>query len=168
MSAANEAAVAQKRHAQHQDRWSASSSNAAIEWSSGPLTPAALKEYEIFQPYSDKVLEKISTDIRVARWKPGSVLFEEGAYIDMAFFVVRGEVDISVEKLDGMKASAAPIFDADRTQLNVMRPEASQPAAGPQGHRHPNQQGEDPARRLAHGASSPCVKSLARGETGIT
>ena len=129
--AASTSAVHLKKQDQYNDRWSKSSSNKAIEWSSERLTPAELKRFEIFEPYKEKVLEKISTDIRVTRWKAGAVLFEEGAYIDLAFFVVSGEVEISVERLDGMKASAVPIFDADRTELNVIvRPPPKE--AGPE------------------------------------
>ncbi len=100
-----------KRIEQYNDRWSSLGLNTGIAAVSDKLTADQLRRHEIFKPYSDRFLEKISPDVSVAVWKKGALLFEEGAYIDLAFFIARGEVDIS---LRGAKEDsiAPPIFSA--------------------------------------------------------
>ncbi|MEE8523487.1 MAG: cyclic nucleotide-binding domain-containing protein, partial [Thermoanaerobaculia bacterium] len=69
----------------------------------------------------DKFLEKISPDVSVVVWRDGSVLFEQGTYLDLAFFIAGGEVDVFVEGA-GEYLEAEPIFDTSRT---VMIPPAA-------------------------------------------
>jgi len=80
----------------HLDRWSTASERTGIESVSTSLTPEQLREHEIFAHYDDAFLKKISPHISVAVWKSGSVLFEEGTYIDLAFYIEVGQVGVSV------------------------------------------------------------------------
>lgn len=98
-----------------------------LELSEKP-TPQVLKQFEIFKDYDEKFLEKISPDISLALWRSGTVLFEEGSYIDLAFFIVSGTVEVYLQK----QQVAAPIFARGRTQVFSGREEASSgtPARG--------------------------------------
>ncbi|CAM2065183.1 Cyclic nucleotide-binding domain-containing protein [Sulfidibacter corallicola] len=87
-----------KRAAQYSDRWSSYSLNNNITYISERLSAEDLRDYEIFREYSDNFLEKISPDIASVVWKKDALLFEEGTYIDLAFYVVEGEVEVSLEK----------------------------------------------------------------------
>ena len=74
-------------------------------------------------------LEKISPDVSVALWREGSVLFEQGTYLDLAFFVTDGEVEVFLEGV-GEVPQARPIFDTERT---IMTPLPSvRPERGPE------------------------------------
>lgn len=103
-----------KRLEQYKDRWtSLGASTGVLELSEKP-TPALLKGFEIFREYDDKFLEKISPDVSIAKWKKDTVLFEEGSYLDLAFFVVEGSVDVYVQKQQS-SSLGAPLFDRART-----------------------------------------------------
>ena len=52
---------------------------------------------EIFREYDDKFLKRISPDVSIVTWDSGAVLFEQGTYIDLAFLVESGEVEVWVE-----------------------------------------------------------------------
>ena len=101
---------------QYQDRWSSYGPDLerGIISFSGRLSPKELKKYAIFQNYPDKFLEEISPDISVARWKKGTILFEEGNYIDLAFFIIFGQVEVYLSKT---LEEATPIFDPYRTKV---------------------------------------------------
>lgn len=104
-----------KRLEQYKDRWTSfGGSTGIIEISEKP-TPEVLKRYPIFQEFEDKFLEKISPDVSIARWKKGSVLFEEGSYLDIAFYVVSGELEVSFQKMQAGKDQ--PIFNRARTMM---------------------------------------------------
>ncbi len=105
-----------RRSEQFRDRWSSFDESAGIVELSERLSPDELREYELFGSYDDEFLEQISPDVSVARWKSGAVLFEEGSYIDVAFFLVSGEVQIAVDTLRGL---AGPIFDLQRTVMDA-------------------------------------------------
>ncbi len=112
-----------KRLEQYKDRWTSFGSSTGILEISEKPTPAILKQYAIFKEFDDKFLEKISPDVSIARWKKGSVLFEEGSYLDVAFQVISGELEVSFQK---MRAGGdEPIFNRSRTV--VVGPGASQP-----------------------------------------
>ena len=96
-----------RRIAQYNDRWSSHVFNSAILSISDKLTAGQLREFEIFGDYKDKFLEKISPDVAVVKWKSGALLFEEGTYIDLAFFVVSGEVEVTLKRQQRKKAVAA-------------------------------------------------------------
>lgn len=102
-----------RRQAQHRDRWTTFGAQSGLDWISDRLTPNDLREIEIFADYDDDFLERISPDVSVGLWKEGVVLFEEGSYLDLAFFIADGRVAISL--LAGTAAqrdAAAPIFEA--------------------------------------------------------
>lgn len=96
-----------RRIAQYNDRWSSHLYNPAIDSISDKPTVEELREFDLFKDYSDKFLEKISPDISLAKWKAGALLFEEGTCIDLAFFIVKGEVEISLKRQIKKKASPA-------------------------------------------------------------
>ena len=52
----------------------------------------------------------ISPDVTVASWRKNAVLFEQGSYLDLAFFVLEGEVRVSLSTLATGDAGALPIF----------------------------------------------------------
>lgn len=107
-----------QRDEQHRDRWSGFGERAGIRRLEERLSPAALKRYELFAPYDDDFLERLSPDVAVCRWESGAVLFEEGTYIDLAFFIAEGSVAVYLAGAGGAddRASARrPIFDPERT-----------------------------------------------------
>jgi CRP-like cAMP-binding protein/Fe-S-cluster-containing hydrogenase component 2 len=106
-----------KRLEQYKDRWNSYGANTGILELSEKLSPGDLRRFELFREYDDEFLEKISTDISVVRWKKNSTLFEEGAYIDLAFIVVQGSVEVYLQKLREQTMRVRPIFDAARTML---------------------------------------------------
>ena len=104
-----------RRVEQYKDRWSShGASTGIIELSEKP-DAASLKKLDIFKDYDEKFLEKISQDVSIARWKKGTVLFEEGSYIDIAFFVVEGSVEVFIQKQKEASTIGTPIFDRSRT-----------------------------------------------------
>jgi Fe-S-cluster-containing dehydrogenase component/CRP-like cAMP-binding protein len=104
-----------RRGAQFRDRWTAFGTAAGILSLSERLSAAELRQFEIFAGAGDAFLERISPDISVAVWAPGSRLFEAGSYLDLAFFVVEGEVEIFVEEAE--EEQNRPIFDLSRTGI---------------------------------------------------
>lgn len=114
-----------RRVEQYRDRWTSyDAQTGLIELSDRP-TPAELREFDVFADYDDGFLEKISPDVSIAVWKEGTVLFEEGTYIDLAFYVVDGEVELFLEGVGGEEAR--PIFDAGRTMIG--NPSVATPVA---------------------------------------
>ena len=117
-----------KRVEQHKDRWSSYGKGTGILDIAEKPTAEALRKYPIFKELDDKFLEKLSPDIAIARWKKGAVLFEEGSYIDIAFFVVSGEVQISLEN-QRENTQQLPIFNRSRTMV-VASPRSEQTGQG--------------------------------------
>jgi len=107
-----------RRLEQYRDRWSSYDAQTGLIEISDKLSVEELKAFELFADFDDRFLEKISPDVSVARWQQGSVLFEEGTYIDLAFHVLEGEVDVFVQGV-GPDASGGnrPIFDLSRTVI---------------------------------------------------
>jgi len=106
-----------KRLAQYQDRWNSFGVNTGLAKLSDKLSLAELRKLELFQDYDDEFLEKISPDIAMASWKKGAILFEEGAYLDLAFFVLQGSVEIYVSRFKEQAELSRPIFDVSRTMM---------------------------------------------------
>ena len=79
-----------RRDEQHRDRWSFLGAESGIQQLSQRLSASDLKRYEVFADFKDQILETISPDVSVALWREGAVVFEEGSYIDVAFFLVKG------------------------------------------------------------------------------
>ncbi len=110
-----------RRIEQHRDRWSAFGSGTGIKMISDMLSPEQLAEFEVFADYDEKFLRRISTDVSVAFWEKGAVLFEEGSYIDLAFVIVDGSVALTLDRVEHAQQSR-PIFDVNRTMIQP-RPE---------------------------------------------
>jgi len=110
-----------RRVEQHRDRWSAFGSGTGIKSISDMLSPEQLAEFEVFADYDEKFLRRISTDVSVAFWEEGAVLFEEGSYIDLAFVIVNGSVALTLDRVEREDRSR-PIFDVSRTMIRP-RPE---------------------------------------------
>ena len=87
-----------RRDEQHHDRWSMYGEESGIEQISQRLSASELKRYGVFEGFKDQILETISPDVSVAIWRPGAVLFEEGSYVDVAFFLVQGSVAAYLSK----------------------------------------------------------------------
>lgn len=105
-----------RRIEQYRDRWTSFGATTGIVELSDKLSPAELRELELFRELDDAFLERISPDVSVAVWSEGSILFEEGAYIDLAFFVVEGEIEVWVAS-HGSPVESRPIFDLGRTGI---------------------------------------------------
>ena len=101
----------------YRDRWSTFGEGTGIRWISNKPSPEDLKQFDLFKPYEDSFLEDISSDLSIAKWKANSVLFEEGTYIDLAFYVADGEVEVSLEAVAGASPQVAPIVDKVRTAM---------------------------------------------------
>jgi hypothetical protein len=72
-----------RRHEQYRDRWSAFGARTGIASISERPSPSDLSRFVIFAGCDEALLDKLSPDVSVATWKAGTVLFEEGAYIDL-------------------------------------------------------------------------------------
>lgn len=119
-----------KRVELFRDRWSSYGGRTGLETLSEKLSASQLREFEIFSDYDEKFLERISPDVSLAVWQDNAVLFEQGTYLDLAFFVVEGEVEVAVESGGGdAPLGALPIFDDSRTQMVPRPPLASEAAS---------------------------------------
>jgi CRP-like cAMP-binding protein/Fe-S-cluster-containing dehydrogenase component len=97
-----------KRLELYKDRWTSYGATAGILGISEKLSPSDLRRFEIFRDYDDDFLEEISADVSVAKWKRRAILFEEGTYVDMAFFIVQGAVEVYLHKSKGADFSRDP------------------------------------------------------------
>ncbi|MCB1052551.1 MAG: cyclic nucleotide-binding domain-containing protein [Acidobacteria bacterium] len=113
-----------KRMEQYRDRWSSYGNQTGIQELSEGLTIEQLQKLELFDGIGPNFLEKMLPDISLALWRPNSVLFEEGSYIDLAFYVVKGEVEVSTQR-NPVHANA-PLFDSTLRSMDVRAPEAGQ------------------------------------------
>ena len=104
-------AFARAEQKQFEDRWATNNAEQGVLDFSGRLSVGELKQYEVFQSYPDKFLEKLLPDVSVATWKAGTVLFEEGSFLDLAFYVVEGQVDIFIQSEED---APLPTFDETR------------------------------------------------------
>lgn len=98
----------------HSDRWSAFEDSAGIRRLSSVLRPEQMRRFEIFEEFKDDFLEELSPDVSVAEWEGGAVLFEEGSYLDLAFWIAEGEVELFLARHD---ASHDPIFASRATRV---------------------------------------------------
>lgn len=155
-----------RRIEQHRDRWSSYGSQTGIRSISEMLSAKELRDIDILSDLDDRFLEKISPDVSIVQWADGAVLFEQGTYLDLAFYVLDGEVEVSVEGIRSVGPSqAVPIFDAERTsmiRLPVMsKDEAAEDngSVGPVGGGHTQHipqrsEGSTTARHLPSGGSN--------------
>ena len=108
----------------YQDRWSAYGEHAGIHRISNRLSPEQLQQVAVFEDLPMEFLEDLSPDISLAEWDSGATLFEEGSYLDIAFYVIEGQVDLFLRKSED---SAAPIFD---TRIMTAVDVGAQPQGG--------------------------------------
>jgi Fe-S-cluster-containing dehydrogenase component/CRP-like cAMP-binding protein len=104
-----------RRKALFNDRWTAFGENNGILKISGKPAADKLKRFDIFKNYDDGFLESISQDISLARWRKDAILFEEGSYIDVAFYIVEGSVNVYLRAGGNKSELGLPIFDVSRT-----------------------------------------------------
>ncbi len=109
-------AAAQERQRLYEDRWSSYGANAGILNVSNQLSPTELKRYDLFKAYNDSFLLKHSPDIAIVRWKRDAILFEEGSYLDLAFYIIEGTVNVFLAKHQDQ--SVQPIFEARVSSLS--------------------------------------------------
>ena len=119
-----------KRVEQYKDRWSSFDSETGITSLSEKPSARKLKEFEVFEGFGENFLEQISPDVAIVTWKKGSVLFEEGSFIDVAFYLVKGEVAVHLSQAQEDDAAIEPIFASDRT-LMLKRPSPPPAASSP-------------------------------------
>ena len=113
--------TAQFRAGLYRDRWSSFGQHTGIRRLSDRLSVDDLKRFPIFEKLRDDFLEELSPDISVADWEEGATLFEEGSYLDLAFYIVEGEVDLFLKKHEG---AAQPIFST-RQLAGVKEPDVA-------------------------------------------
>src|SRR5438552_3697196 len=92
---------------QHLDRWASFGAHAGVLGISSLLRPDQLRHIELLQEFDDDFLRDISADVAIAKWDKGATVFEAGSYLDMAFFIMEGEVEM---QLGRGTASHRPIF----------------------------------------------------------
>ncbi|MEX0893229.1 MAG: cyclic nucleotide-binding domain-containing protein [Gemmatimonadota bacterium] len=92
---------------QHGDRWSSFGEHTGIRSISSLPTPAQLKKIGILQEFDDDLLKELSPDLSLAEWNAGAVIFEQGSYLDLAFLVVSGEVEVFLARPE---SAVQPIF----------------------------------------------------------
>ncbi len=91
----------------HTDRWSSWGDHTGIVDISSVMYPSELRRYPIFDGLDDDFLKDISADVSIATWRAGAILFEEGTYVDLAFWIDSGEVELY---LASDAESGKPIF----------------------------------------------------------
>lgn len=160
MGAGESKATTRARTRLHEDRWSTYGENTGIRKISARLSVQALRDHDVFQGLSDKVLEGLSQDVSVVEWDEGAILFEEGSYLDLAFVIVDGTVDL----LSSRHGDApAPIFDATRSihetrAFGVPGPQVAPPTAG---HEEELEAGPAPRQGQGQGQRGDQVAHLA-------
>jgi len=118
------------RSRQHEDRWSSLGDSDGIAKLSSMMLPAELKKFPIFEGLKDDFLDEVSPDISLAEWEPGVVLFEQGSYLDLAFYIAEGEVELFLAG----EFSATPIFKAKIGAGDPSSPSVKPVGAAPAGH----------------------------------
>lgn len=108
-----------RRIEQYRDRWTSYGTQTGLVELSDRPSASELQGIELFAEFDEAFLEKISPDVSIAEWQEGTVLFEQGTYIDVAFLVLEGEVEVFLEGVDGEHAGPRPIFDLSRTVIEA-------------------------------------------------
>ncbi len=98
---------------QYEDRWSFLAEESGILEIAERPSAETLKRFPIFEEFPDKFLEELSPDVAIATWEENSVLFEEGTYLDRAFYIHEGQVELYIQQQQGTVTQ--PIFDTNRT-----------------------------------------------------
>ena len=117
-----------------EDRWSGYDEQGGILRFSDKLSVRDLRRFDLFKEYDDAFLSSISHDIAVATWDKNAVLFEEGSYLDLAFFIVSGQVDVYLEK--DKKSASQPIFNNTFLSVTSLSSPKDQPPSPSPGTSH--------------------------------
>lgn len=80
----------------HGDRWATYAERAGVRRLAMP-TLDELRGLSVFDGLPDSFLEEIGHDVALVEWEAGAVLFEEGSYLDLAFWIESGEVELFLE-----------------------------------------------------------------------
>ena len=91
------------------------------------------QDKEVFFGLSDEQLAEIALVADRKRYKPGEVLFNEGAMGDALFIIESGEVDLTVKKGEGeLKLATLPTgaIMGEMTLINIENRSATATAAG--------------------------------------
>lgn len=99
----------------YRDRWSTHGARTGIRRQSAEMTVDQLKKIAFLSELKDSLLQELIPDISVAQWEAEANLFEEGSYLDLAFYILEGEVDLFLQKHEG---AAAPIFNTRQVSAN--------------------------------------------------
>lgn len=110
----------------HGDRWSSFGEHAGIRSLSTLLDLDQMRRVDILEEFDDAFLRDIGPDITLAEWDSDAVVFEEGTYLDLAFYVIQGEVEIYMA---GDDSAQRPIFGA-RIDPTLMEGSALADTAG--------------------------------------
>ncbi|MDZ4698174.1 MAG: cyclic nucleotide-binding domain-containing protein [Rhodothermales bacterium] len=117
------------------DRWSGFGNQSGIKRFSNQLSSAELMKLDLFKDFDAPALDAIAHDISVATWEQGAILFEEGSYLDLAFYVLSGRVEVYIDKL--RRDTARPIFNSTvLTGSENVAPATAAPMPQP-GHNRP-------------------------------
>ena len=117
------------RGRQQADRWSSFGEHAGIrEISTGLLAPEELKRIDLLKEFEIGFLLEISPDLTIAKWNAGAVVFEAGTYLDLAFFVLSGEVEMLLSRND---AAHRPIFTPRVSAATGVRPNRASTSVAP-------------------------------------
>jgi Fe-S-cluster-containing hydrogenase component 2/CRP-like cAMP-binding protein len=115
------------RARQHRDRWESFGEHAGIEEFAGQPSVSRLRQIELLAEFDDALLEELSPDLSIAKWQPGATIFEAGSYIDLAFHILGGEVELTLP----VGETAHPIFTTRGAAVpRQVQPAAALPAIG--------------------------------------
>lgn len=128
MSAAD---TSERRRELYADRWSGFGESAGVKRIYDKPTVEQLQQMELFQEYDASFLERQTQDLAFVEWEPDATLFEEGSYLDLAFFIIEGEVELLLEEHERQQQQSGtrtePIFDF--TSMLGSEEESSDPEA---------------------------------------
>lgn len=110
--------TSERRRELYADRWSGFGESAGVKQVYDKPTVEQLQQMELFQDYDASFLERQTQDLAFVEWERDATLFEEGSYLDLAFFIIEGEVELFLEdqqrKQQRSSTRSEPIFDFTR------------------------------------------------------
>ncbi|MEP0548756.1 MAG: cyclic nucleotide-binding domain-containing protein [Rhodothermales bacterium] len=169
VDAADSSATVLQQQRLYEDRWSAYGANAGLLHLSSKPSASELKRFDLFKPYDDQLLDQLSPDISIAKWEKGAILFEEGSYLDVAFYIVEGTVSLFLDK--HATSASQPIFDTKLVEAVASEPSQGDGAAQTafvQPYQPPKEKKEAKGKKKGDGANITYLASmdfdLAHGE----
>jgi Fe-S-cluster-containing dehydrogenase component/CRP-like cAMP-binding protein len=98
---------------QFDDRWSSFTARPGLAELSSLRRPDQLRQIDLLREFDDDFLRDISPDLAIATWEPQATLFKAGTYLDVAFYVLDGTVDLELQVGDAHR----PIFGTRSVSL---------------------------------------------------